>query len=184
MSTPAHPTALQFRNLTGDTVRLQVSSGGRIAWEEWIPPAGIVNAPGFPPPQVDLEARITAAARRVTYTSFLANTPSCGVIHANLEQRSGALLFALTPGPMVATDTLRLSNSTLQPLEYVLRFPRSPFALAGIVKPRERIDLHWPALELGVVRNGVTATRAPVPGAGHWSIVDAERGCAFVEEHA
>ena len=184
MSTSDQPTALQFRNLTSDTVRLQVSSGGRIAWEEWIPPSGIVHAPAFPPPRIDLEARITTAARRVTYTSFLENTPACGAIHANLEQRSGALLFALTPGPMVAVDTLRLSNSTIQALEFVLRFPRSPFALAGIVKPRDRLDLHWPALELCVVRNGVTTTRMPVPGTGAWSIVDLERGCAFVEEPA
>ena len=182
MSDPDLPAGLQVRNLAPDTVRLQLSCAGRVAWQVWIPAAGVVRAPAFPPPRLEFEARITTREHQVTYTSLLADLPACGSLNASLERRSGAWLFALAAGAPVAADLLRVTNATAQALEFGLRFAHSPYALAGVVEPGGRVDLHWRAVELGVVRNGVSTTRAIPTGAGRWTIATAERGCELVDE--
>ena len=184
MSAPDHSTELQVRNLCPDAVRLHLRCTGRIAWEVWIPASGVVRAPAFPPPRLEFEARITTREQQVTYTSLLADLPACAGVNASLERRSGAWLFALAAGAAVAADGMRVANATAQALEFGLRFERSPYALAGVVEPAGRLDLRWRALELGVVRNGISCAQACEPGAGHWTVVAAGRGAEFAPDAA
>ena len=184
MSASIHSAELHVRNRAPDTVRLQLHCSGRVAWEVWIPASGEIRAPAFPPPRLEFEARITTRENQVTYTTLLADLPACASLNAQLERRSGAWLFALAPGAPVAADTLRIANATAQALEFGLRFPRSPYAMAGVVDPGARLDLRWRALELGVVRGGVSSAQALPAGAGRWSIAAAGQGCAFVDDAA
>jgi len=142
----------------------------------------VVRAPAFPPPRLEFEARITTREHQVTYTTLLADLPACSSVNASLERRSGAWLFALASGAPVASDMLRITNATAQALEFELRFARSPYAMAAVVDPGGRLDLRWCALELGVVRNGVSTAHATASGAGHWAIAAAERGCVLVAD--
>ena len=184
MSATTHPAELRVRNRTPDAVRLQLHCSGRLAWEVWIPASGEIRAPAFPPPRLEFEARITTRENQVTYTTLLADLPACASLNAQLERRSGAWLFALAPGAPVAPDTLRIANATAQSLEFGLRFPRSPYAMTGAADPGGRLDLRWRALQLGVVRGGVSSTQALSSGAGLWSIAAAGQGCDFVDDAA
>ena len=182
MSDPHPDPALEVRNGTSDTVRLQLSCSGRAAWQVWVPASGTVRAPTFPPSRIDFEARITTREHQVTYTTLIADLPASASVNASLERRNGAWLFALAPGAPVATDVLRITNATAQPLEFGLRFARSPYAMTGIVDAGGRLDLHWRALEFDVVRAGVTTRQSIASGAGSWAIAAAERGCGLVDE--
>jgi hypothetical protein len=170
MTAPSPTDVFAVRNETDEPVRLWLLCSGYRVWDVWIAPRGAVSAPTFPPAQMTLEGQLVEQYSRVVYGARTVPRSSSGAVVATLERLSGANLLTLAAGEPVTANGLRISNTSGEPLNFVVRYCDSPYAATGFVSPCAKVDLKYDALAIVVTLDGLSVRRELDAAPGRWSV--------------
>jgi hypothetical protein len=179
MTAPRAAT-LHLFNRTHQPARARLCCANYLVWDVWISAMGSVCAPAFAPAQLTLEARFVDSRKQVAHMSVTASVNSACRIDGRLERRSGADFFALAVQEGGVDNGLSLSNLTAGPLDFIARYPDSPYVLAGFVKAGASLLVDYSVLDLIVIQDGMSVQRRLPARHGDWVIAPAAQPEGFV----
>jgi hypothetical protein len=179
MTAPRPAATLHLFNHTAQPARARLCCANHVVWDVWISAMGSVAAPAFAPAQLNLEAGFIDTRKQVEHRSVTALVNSACRIEGRLERRSGADFFALAVQEGGVDNGLLLSNLTAGPLDFIARYPESPYVLAGFVKPGASLLIDYGVLDLMVIQDGMSVQRRLSAPHGGWVVAPAARPAGF-----
>lgn len=161
---------LHVVNRTARAARVRLSCADHLIWDVWVTPMGAALAPAFAPQRMTLDARVIERATQVAYHSTATGVDALSTITARLVSDSGARMFTLDACPQTAAPGLHMQNETSGMLDFVARYPDSPYRLAGFVEPGRLLRITYAPLDLMIVQDGLSVLQRLPAAAGAWVI--------------
>ncbi len=161
---------LHVINRTARAARVRLSCSGYMIWDVWVTPMGAALAPGFATQRLTLDARLTDRAHQVVYHSSTAGASAASTVTARLMSMGGAHMFVVDARAQTAAPALHVHNDSNGVLDFVARYPGSPYRLAGAVEPGRTLRITYARLEMVVVQDGLSVLRQLPAAEGTWII--------------